>query len=106
MNNVRIADKGIYINGQLVGRIEGSRSEVWLMAYPNYPTPERGKFIARFKYAKPGTKAREFIKAVFSRVGMEEYLGLLPVLGSPMHVAWAIGAADESRPGTFNGAAK
>lgn len=89
MNKVTItSDKAILINGVVAGYIEGTRSEVWLMASSEY----NRAFIARFKYCSPGKKSRRFIKAVFSRVTMQEYLDMLATARSPRDVAVAIGA--------------
>jgi len=96
INNVRIADKTIYINGVAYGYIEGTRSEVWISGHPNGTAAgERGQFVARIKYFKPGSRARKFIKAVFSRVSMKEYLDLLADHRAPMDVARLVGGEGE-----------
>lgn len=88
MNTVRIADRTIFINGKAAGRIEGTSREVWLMGQ----TAEQPRaFVARFKYFKPGTKARSFIKKVFAVLTMEQYLEALKEHRSPHGVAQSIG---------------
>lgn len=89
VNKVKIVHDDILINGERVGYIGGTRSEVWLSA--TTPANPHG-FVARFKYASPRTKARAFVKAVFSRIGMDDYLRLLAVSRSPHDAAMSIGA--------------
>lgn len=89
LNKVTItSDKEILINGLPAGFIGGTRSEVWIHGYVPGAAPA---FVARMKYCKPGTKARRFIKAVFSVVSMPEYLALLSESRSPRDVADALG---------------
>ena len=69
-------------NGIVIARMSRG-PEVWVQSVPRWAedlpaghpatTP---KFIARFKYARPRTKAKEFAKAVFSRVTVGRYLAL------------------------------
>jgi hypothetical protein len=88
VNKVRIADRTIFINGAAVGYIEGTRSEVWLVA----DHAHNRAFIARFKHFQAGAKSRRFIKAVFSRLTMQQYLDKLATARSPKDVADSIGA--------------
>lgn len=86
-NTVRIADRCIFINGELAGHISGTSREVWLTA-----TADLGyAFVARFKHFKPGPKSRKFIKGVFSQLTMVEYLAAHKVHGTPYAVAESIG---------------
>lgn len=71
VNKVRIADDTIYINGEVAGQLEGTRGDVYIIA--RLPDGRRA-FVARMKYCKPRAKARAFIKAVFARVSMADYL--------------------------------
>ena len=60
---MKIADKAAAMNI----RFEGTASEIWLIHRP-YPMA-RGAFIARFKHAKPKTRANEVINAIWSIYG-------------------------------------
>lgn len=87
VHKVRIEGDDVYVNGERVAYLSGTRSEVWL----NAENASRS-FMARFKYMKPRTKAKRFIKAVLSRVTVQEYLDLLATARSPRDVAESIGA--------------
>ena len=47
---------------------------------------EKRSFIARFKYMRPATKARKFLKTVFSKMTVEEYLALHATGVSPLDI--------------------
>ena len=61
-NKVTFTDGVIRVNGEHVGYMS-SGSEVWVDFWrdPNDKTKHR-EFVARFKYIKPRTKAKHFIK--------------------------------------------
>lgn len=89
-NTVKIVQDQIVINGVVSGYIGGTSSEVWI--YGTDASGNPNTFVARMKYMKPKTKAKNFIKAVFAKVTMVEYLELLKTARSPRDVAIAIGA--------------
>lgn len=99
VNKVRIEDSTIYINGQKAGRIVG-HTEVWVMGLRASAEPySHGEFVARFKYGRAKrTAAKKFVKEVFSRLSMDQYLDKLKELPpggfhqTPLGIAREIGA--------------
>jgi len=88
LKKVEIKDGYIYADGVFIGTVHGS-SEVWVDGETGV-AGERRQFVARFKYMSPRTKANQFIKFVFARLTMPEYLAKLAVAG-----ATPLGIADE-----------
>lgn len=67
---VSIEDGAVIQNGTVIAHM-GRGREVWVTA-----NDEKRSFIARFKYMRPSAKARKFLKTVFSRMTLAEYLAL------------------------------
>jgi hypothetical protein len=65
---VAIEDGMVYQNGVAIAHM-GRGSMVYITAQD-----EKRSFIARFKYARPSSKARKFVRTVFARLTLAEYL--------------------------------
>jgi hypothetical protein len=77
---VKIEDGAVIQSGKVIAHM-GRGREVWVTG-----TDEKRSFIARFKYMRPGRKARAFLKTVFNRMTLEEYLALLATGVSPLDI--------------------
>ena len=61
-NKVTFVDGTILLNDAVVGRMSRG-SEVWVSFYRDYNDKTlRDEFVARYKYVKPSTKAKHFVK--------------------------------------------
>jgi hypothetical protein len=67
---VAIEDGMVYQNGVAIAHM-GRGPLVYITAQD-----EKRSFIARFKYARPSSKARKFVRTVFGRMTLVEYLAL------------------------------
>src|SRR5262245_43681189 len=66
---VRIEDGQVIQNDSVIAHISRG-PEVYINAFP------MREFVARFKYMRPTAKAKKFVKTVFSRLTMTEYLAM------------------------------
>lgn len=97
LKKVKITEGNIYADGVKIGTI-GSGSEIWVHGVTGVEG-ERDAFVARFKYFNPRTKANKFIKFVFARLTMPEYLAKLAVPGSsPVSIANELGMPPPEPP--------
>ena len=86
-NKVTFADGTIFLNGAVVGRMSRG-SEVWVSFYRDYNDKNlRDEFVARYKYVKPSTKAKHFVKWALKNFTPVQVLDGIKASGSPME--WA-----------------
>jgi hypothetical protein len=72
MNKVTFAEGNIYVNGEYLGRLSGTRSEVWV----EVKSLKTGtfEFAGRFKYMSPMASAKRYIKYVLQRVSTDDLI--------------------------------
>ena len=68
VHKVTIEEGMVYQNGVLIAHM-GRGPLVYITAQD-----EKRSFIARFKYARPSSKARKFVRTVFGQLSLAEYL--------------------------------
>ena len=71
-HKVKLTTDEIFQDGKLVGRFEGTRSEVWVVMEKQ--GEERMVPVARFKYMKPKSSAKALVKAVLQNYPVEEFV--------------------------------
>jgi hypothetical protein len=89
LKKVEIKDGVIFADGIKIGTIEG-RGEIWVHGVTGVEG-ERDAFVARFKHFKPKASAVKFIKYVFSRITMPEYLAMYATGKAPLNIAQELG---------------
>lgn len=87
-NKVTFIDGTIFLNGKVVGRMSGSSNEVWVTFYRDYDDKtQRDEFVARYKYMKPRTNAKHFVKWALTHFTPVQVLDGIKANTSPM--GWA-----------------
>jgi hypothetical protein len=76
MNKVTFSQKQIMVNGQKVGQLEGSRSQVYVVLGT--------VAVARFKYGQPTATAKHFIKWLLERNAPEAIVAAIGFDKSPL----------------------
>jgi hypothetical protein len=68
--------------------VEGTRSEKYLI---NYVPGQRGEFVARFKYMRPGAACNRFAAFLVRNFTPAEYFAALALNGRPLDILKAKG---------------
>ena len=75
--------RDIYQDGILVGELQGTRQEVWVVL-KEWP-------VARFKYIKPTSSAKHFIKFLLTKFTPDQIIGAIGFDGNEKEapLTWA-----------------
>jgi hypothetical protein len=66
---IKFKGRDILQDGILVGELQGTTSEVWVVLFKGIATPVA---VGRFKYFRPMTSAKRFIKFLLGKFSPEE----------------------------------
>lgn len=72
MNKVTFSENNVYVNGEYLGRLSGTRSEVWVEV--KSLKTGRFEFAGRFKYMSPMASAKRYIKYTLQKVSTDDLI--------------------------------